>query len=329
MTERTRVRQQPSEEVLTEAVTTAGYAPSVHNTQPWRWRVLPDCVELLAERGRQLTAADPEARLLTLSCGTALHHATVTTQALGWECRVDRMPDPGRPDLLAVLRPVGRVAVTEQATRLWRATRVRHTDRRPVGDEPLPEADLRAVTRAVTDRARLHLLTRDQVMDLAAAASQAGTVEYADPTVREELAYWTGRERPAGAGLPAEVLPDRPARTTVPHRDFGRPGTLAVGGGHDRGASYALLYGDDDEPGSWLRAGEALSAAWLTAVDLGVSVVPLSAVVEVEATRQSLRRVLAALGWPYLVLRLGTVRPELGPPPRTPRIPVTQVVERP
>ena len=89
-----------------------------------------------------------------------------------------------------------------------------------------------------------------------------------------------------------------------------------------------MLYGDDDEPDSWLRAGEALSAAWLTATELGVSVVPLSGAIEVTATREALRGVLAGLGHPYLVLRLGIADPDhAGPPPARPRIPAAQVVD--
>jgi hypothetical protein len=50
-------------------------------------------------------------------------------------------------------------------------------------------------------------------------------------------------------------------------------------------------------------------------------------VVEVDNTRQILRRVLAGLGHPYLVLRLGFMDPEHAGPPRTPRLPVDEVVE--
>jgi nitroreductase len=114
----------------------------------------------------------------------------------------------------------------------------------------------------------------------------------------------------------------------VPGRDFGRPGTLPVGAGHDWAAVYALLFGDGDGPLDWLRAGEALSAAWLTATTIGVSVVPLSGVVEVAATWHTLRHLLSGLGHPYLALRLGIADPEQhGRPPRTPRLPVAQVVD--
>ena len=69
-------------------------APSVHNTQPWRWRLGDDAVQLHADRGRHLVATDPDGRDLVLSCGAALHHLLVALAAQGVEVEVDRLPDP-------------------------------------------------------------------------------------------------------------------------------------------------------------------------------------------------------------------------------------------
>jgi hypothetical protein len=87
------------------------------------------------------------------------------------------------------------------------------------------------------------------------------------------------------------------------------------------------LFGDADEPVNWLHTGEALSAAWLTATTLGVSVVPLSDVVEVIHTRQTLWRLIAGLGYPHLVLRLGVADPEQTGHVHTPRLATTPVVD--
>jgi hypothetical protein len=76
---------------------------------------------------------------------------------------------------------------------------------------------------------------------------------------------------------------------------------------------------------AWLRAGEALSAGWLAATGLGVSVLPMSAAVEVPATRAALRRLLSGLGEPYLVLRLGIADPDSSAP-GTPRLPVERIL---
>lgn len=313
-------------DALTKAAAIAGYAPSVHNTQPWRWTVLADRMELSAVRDRQLAAVDPDGRLLMISCGAALHHVRTALAAAGWECVVDRLPDPRRPDLLAVLVPTTHRTPDPAAMRLVQTIEMRHTDRRPLSDEALPDDVLAAVVEAVDAQGtRLHVLPADQVYDLAMAEERAGAAEQGDEATRQELAGWVGRGD--GLGVPAYTLPDRAPQTTVPERDFGQQGTLPVTAGHDRAATYALVYGDGDEPLWWLRAGEALSAAWLTATRLGASLLPLSAAVEVPATRVALRRLIAQLGWPYLVVRLGIADAGHAGPVHAPRLATTQIVD--
>jgi hypothetical protein len=64
-----------------------------------------------------------------------------------------------------------------------------------------------------------------------------------------------------------------------------------------------------------------------TAMEFDLTVLPLSAAVEITGTRGALRRMLSNLGEPYLVIRLGVGDPEHARPPHTPRLPADQVVE--
>jgi nitroreductase len=318
----------PAAAILAEAAQAAGHAPSVHNTQPWRWRVGPAGLDLLAERSRQLGVTDPDGRLLHVSCGAALHHARLALATEGWTAEVDRLPDPADPDHLARLTLGAQAPATPQTMRLFQAVAVRHTDRRPVSATPVdPDALAAVAAAAVAEGAHLHLLGPDQVLDLAAAADAAQRVEVADPDWRDELAYWAGGLRPQGTGVPASAIPAEPTETTVPGRDFGRPGTLPVSADHDRHARYAILYGDSDDPAGWLRGGEALSLAWLTATELGLSLLPFSGVIEVDRTRRTLRGLIAGVGHPYLVLRLGVPDPDRPGAPHTPRLAADQLIE--
>ncbi len=315
--------------VLAEAAVAAGYAPSVHNTQPWRWRVSHHGLDLFAERSRQLQVADAQGRLLTMSCGAALHHLRVALAAEGWTAQVHRMPDPADADHVARISLGQRIPVTATAMRLFQAIRMRHTDRRPVSDTPVPAAALDAVRAAVTEEGvDLQVLTADQIIELGSASAHADQIEVMDPQQREELAYWIGGDRAGGTGVPDAVLAANPAQTVVPGRDFVRHGTLQAGQGHDREATYAILLGSGDGPADWLRAGEAMSAGWLAASELGLSVLPFSAVIEVAATRELLRRqLLSGTTYPYLVLRLGSPDPLHPGPPHTPRLPSEQIIE--
>ena len=81
-------------EEIARAVELATRAPSVHNTQPWRFRADGDVLDLYADRSRQLAHLDPLGRQLTLSCGAALLFARVALGTTGLAHRVEIMPDP-------------------------------------------------------------------------------------------------------------------------------------------------------------------------------------------------------------------------------------------
>ncbi len=326
---------------LVTAATDAAFAPSIHNTQPWRWRIDGAVADLYADSRRQLREADPDRRLLALSCGAALHQACISLAAAGFAIDVARLANPDdadhtvaapavgqHPDFLASITVTGRTAVTDEAVRLRHAAETRHTDRRPLLDQQLSDAAITALrATASTLGIGLHQLTGDQKIALASAMSRAQDGEIDDALAHAELDTWTDPRRPAGAGVPDANIPDETVPTTVPMRDFGHVGTLPVTEGHDNAATYVILYGLAEQPRSWLRAGEALSAIWLTATELGIALLPMSAAVESPVTRQDLHRILAGLGYPYLALRLGIADPNLPTAPRTPRLPAEANIE--
>jgi hypothetical protein len=334
----TMIDRSAATRALVAAVTDAALAPSVHNTQPWHWRIQGGTADLYADGRRELPVTDPDRRLLTLSCGAALHQAGVALAAAGIACDVIRVADPddadhhpaavtGDPDHFATITVTGRIPVTEAAVRLYKTAEMRRSDRRPLLDEPISAPSFAALrATAAGFGIDLHPLTRGQVIELASATSRSQDSEVRDPATRTELDAWS-THRPDGAGVPDANIPDRAVPTTVPMRDFGHVGTLPVPDGHDNAATYAILYGLTEQPRSWLRAGEALSAVWLTATEHEIALLPMSAAIESPATRRELHRILSGLGYPYLVLRLGIADANLPIVPRTPRLPAAATIE--
>jgi len=311
---------------LHQAATVAGNAPSIHNTQPWRWHVSTGVLDLWADRDRQLTVADPAGRMLTISCGAALHHALVALAVQGLGTIVVPVPDPRRPDLLARLTVTGNVPITMASIALLDAVSLRRTDRRPVTGEPMDETTMLAIANAAEPQgAFLRFLGPERVPALATLAASASAAQPADPAWRAELDRWIDSGA-SDTGVPVVNIPGQPVRTPVPERDFGRPGTLPMRGSAAGAAVYAVLYGEEDDPAAWLSAGRALSAVWLMANELDVSVVPISAITEVPGTRRELRELLARIGWPYLVLRMGLTDPRSRGPRVTPRLPAEETV---
>src|SRR6516225_5552136 len=85
---------------VSEMLAIASRAPSVHNTQPWRFAVGPHAIDLYADAERQLSQ-DREGRELLISCGAALFGLRLAVRGLGYLPAVRLLPDPSRPALLA------------------------------------------------------------------------------------------------------------------------------------------------------------------------------------------------------------------------------------
>jgi hypothetical protein len=313
---------------LEEATTVALRAPSIFNTQPWHWRVHDGVAELRADRTRQLQTVDPQGRMLTVSCGVALHHLRAALAASGTQFEIARLPEADNADLLARIRVTGKAHVTAQAMRHYESLLIRHTDRRPFLRTPVPPETLDALRAVVaTSGAYLHFVKPDQLVELIVAADRASEVEITNPAYRAELDQWTHRPVGSDDGVPdATTVPPTPRR--VPLRDFflgGRTNKLEAGGGDDRGAAYAILFTTGDDPYSWLAAGEALGAVLVAAIEHGASVSPMSDLVEVAETRETLRRMIGGIGHPMLVLRIGLIDPTTSLPATPRRAPADMI----
>ena len=77
--------------MILDAVTLACRAPSLHNSQPWRW-IADGALHLFADRTRLVPATDSSGREMILSCGAVLDHLRVAIAAAGWDTTVDRFP---------------------------------------------------------------------------------------------------------------------------------------------------------------------------------------------------------------------------------------------
>ena len=305
------------------ALELAARAPSVHNTQPWRWRIADDSVELLADEGRRLRATDQDGRDLVISCGAALHHLRVALAAAGVGTAVHRLPDPARPELLARvdLRPGGGGGCGVDPAQAAAIT-LRRTDRRRFDGWAVPGAVITqferhagaqgAVLRVVTDEMALHTLY---------AAIRAAAAEHdEDAVVEAELIAWTGLHG-GDAGVPAANVPVPGRRSGgPPERRFARAELTERGAVTPDSATLLVIGTSSDDRLSQLRAGEAASAVLLQATLAGMSTSPLTEALEISRTRAVVAdEVLDGTLSPQMVIRVGWPSSAAPAPPQTPR----------
>jgi len=291
-------------QTIRAAVELGSHAPSVHNSQPWRWRLDGHVLLLQADLRRWLPTTDADGRDLVVSCGAVLHHTRIALAASGVHAAVHHIPDPERRADLAALKLSPHTPV-DADLELAAAILRRRTDRRRFSSWDVPEA-MRAVLaqRAAEQGALLRMITGRARRKLESVLREAAVLQDNTPAYQTETALWSGVES-ADDGIPAAnllaALPD-PAhgRRFTPGRIQEEPA------GEPDGALLAVIGTASDDTLSQLRAGEALSAVLLHASLLGLATCPLSQVLEVDDTRRVLRDdVLDGAIAPQLVLRLG------------------------
>ena len=305
---------------------TATLAPSVHNTQPWAFRVASDVVELHLDPARRLPVADPDDQELRLACGAALFNLRLALLARGVRPAVALYPDPARPQLVAQVRRAGTGHATPELARLLEAVPRRHTNRRPFTGAPVAAAERYALRRAAAEEgALLHVVPPAQRAEVGRLSLAAHRRQLADPAFRDELLHWTGAEADRPDGVPARAAGPAPA----PHdrwvvRDFtgGTARTRVPGRDAEDEPLLAALIPHVTGPAAEVRAGEAMQRVLLTATAEGLAVSFLSQLVEVPDAREALRRLVGAVRPPLAVLRIGH-----GPPTgRTPRRPMAELM---
>ncbi|WP_439657788.1 Acg family FMN-binding oxidoreductase [Lentzea sp. HUAS TT2] len=308
----------------------ASLAPSVHNSQPWRFRLLPDRIELHADAERRLPATDPDARELRLACGAALFNLRVALQGLEVRPLVSLLPGQAAPGALATVRRGGTMRPDDETRALLRAIPARRTNRRPFFESGVDGRQRHALVRAAElERSWLHVAgAREQVARIKYLVRRAHQIQLEDPGVQAELRSLTGHRPGALDGVPpasAGVSPE--AQDEWAFRDF-HPGA-----NHDRlpGKDYesnplvVVVCSHYEGPLGELQAGQAMQRVLLTATTLGLAASFLSQPIEVRSVREELRRELGGVLVPQTVLRVGFSSPV----PATPRRPVTELLLEP
>jgi nitroreductase len=305
------------EEIVRYVVARAVWAPSVHNTQPWRFTADGPQVSLHADAGRRLAVADPDGREMMISCGAALFNIRLALRSLDWIPQTRLLPDPAQPALVAQVSWRERAAVDEFERRLSSHVLTRRTHRGAFDPEPLPPDTLAALRDAAArEGAALRIVADDgRRATLAAAVQSAEHQLRRDGERLRELARWT--PAPGSVrydGVPATSYPARAERTQpyFPGRDFARGHDwgmppLSPAMSHRAAGVAALLTTTGDSPADWVHAGQALQRILLTASVCGTAVALHSQPLELPWLREFLRTQLSDGACPHLVLRIGLV----------------------
>lgn len=286
-----------------QLIASASLAPSSHNTQPWRFAITENGLELYADFSRALPVNDADNRELHISCGCALYNLRVAAASMAIALQLELLPNRAKPALLAkaTLNPGGKMEDASLAP--WIARR--HTYRDTFSDQAIENSTLHCLAdAAATEHAHLHFIT-DQTSksELTTLIQQADRALWANTAWRAELAQWM-RSKSQGEGLILPWWQRGISRFVIKHCNLGglvagRSATLC-----QTSPVIALLTTNADTALDWLNAGQALQFVLLTACKRGLQAAYLNQPIQVPALRQQLQHRLSK-DKAQILLRLG------------------------
>jgi hypothetical protein len=311
---------------MRELVRYATLAANGHNTQPWRFAVTENTIDIHPDAARRLQVVDRHDRELWISLGCALENLLVAARATGYSAEVTY------PDAVDTIR-VRFAADTARPSPLFDAIPLRQNTRSAFDGQPVPSADLRqAQSLPLEPGISLQIITdsgiRETVLDY---VNQGNLRQYADSAFVHELIAWlrfNKREalatmdglysRCSGNPEVPRWLGQRFVAGTQPQQQADADAAKL------RSASaIALIASATDDRASWVRTGQVYERLALATTTLNIKSAFLNQPIEVADLRAQFQSAMdLGASRPQLLMRMGFADAM----PYSARRPVEQVI---
>lgn len=314
---------------MRELIRNATLAANGHNTQPWRFAIQQDGIEIHPDYSRRLPIVDPDDRELWISLGCALENLLIAAHAAGYATEVTY---PAAVDYIRIRL----TADKPQAGPLFAAIELRQNtrseyDRQPVKAADLAEVETLPLEPGITLRYLLDSAQLETVLDY---VNQGNLHQYADQAFMKELIDWLRfNQKEAMASLDG-LFSRCSGNPEVP----GWLGRLFVAGTKPQqqadsdakklrsSAGAVVVASAAEDKAAWVRTGQVYERLALKLTSLDIKSAFLNQPIEVAHLRAQFQQAIGlGSSAPQLVVRFGYAAPL----PRSLRRPVEQVLMPP
>jgi hypothetical protein len=270
----------PLTERLRFLVRYAILAPSSHNTQPWKFRMADDRIDVFMDESRWLKVADDDQRELHISIGCALENLLVAAEHFGLGHQTDYLPDPKNPMHAATVRfGAQRQRSPERPASLFPMIPVRHTNHGEYDGRPIPAAVLNRLQGCCIEPGIAVLLTPDESIKqkVDELVVRADAIEFADPVFRAELGHWIGQGVFGTSWLLSKI-----GKLALTHINMAASTAKKDSAVLMSSPALGLISSEANDRVTQMKVGQAYQRLSLVAASHGIWCQPMSQIVQVE-----------------------------------------------
>lgn len=294
-------------------------APSSHNTQPWKFRIDGNRIDLFMDETRWLKVCDDDQRELHISVGCCLENLLVAADHYGLRHQVKYLPDSYNP-MHAVGVEFMDGGSAEIDSQFFPMIPVRHTNHGEYDGRSIPEDVQKQLSGCAEPNIHVQLTSDQSIKQIVEElVVRADAIEFADPAFRKELGYWIGQGVFGTSWLMSKI-----GKLAVTHINMGISTAKKDSAVLMSSPVLGLISSEDNTRETQIKVGQIYQRLSLLAASFDIWCQPMSQIVQVKEIKQAVAKIQPdPLLFPQLPFRLGFAEPEKQ---RTPRRSLTEVL---
>jgi hypothetical protein len=291
---------------INDILSIARLAPSVHNTQPWKVKLLPNCLEISLDRNRLLTNGDPTGRQAFLSLGIFTEACLVSLEYHGFKTAKPKVGGD------SVTIKIDSKRVKPEASEEVQALKKRFTDRTQYKKVTLSPAQLAKINSCwrsdnVEVRAVNDLMIIERTAEL---TRRALLLAFSNPGFRKELTEHFVSDSSKPYGIPLNTLGAGRIKARLVKRliNSGINRQQEAGTEYKRWLSASaviFILAEGDSKSYWLESGRAYLRASLEIEKLGLNQATSAAIAEASDFHEDIEKLLSTDKRIMSVIRVG------------------------
>lgn len=307
-------------------------APSANNTQPWKFKIQENRLELWPEWSRSFQAADANHRQVYLSLGCALENLLVAADFYGLRFELAILPRGESGPAAEMIFPGGEISPKRKDHHLIFAIPERRTNRHAY-ESKMPEQSFLIWLKSFTNsELRVDAVVEPVRRDaLAEVIVEANVAAMDDARFRRELApYIKSNYTRSGVGMPGFVLGMKTVLSLVagwlikwlsPVRKNKEKDLFML---KNHTPVFVVVSSKEDGPPAWLKVGQVFERIALEAARHGLATGPYSSPIQFGKYYETVQKIVGANLRSQFIFRVGY--PQTQYPEHTPRLLPEEVI---
>lgn len=283
-------------EIVKQILTTAAYAPSGDNSQPWRFEVHDLNIKQFNIPGKDNPTFNFKERGSFIAHGAVIQNIILLSKNFGFEAKINLFPNNQDLNFIAEINLAQNTQVTED--KISNIIKNRETNRRSFREQSLSSEQKNQLLELAQTENEIKLTVleeKNKIIDIANSASTAERtmLEYR-PLHKDffDLIRWNKAEESAKKyGMLIDTLELLPPQKFIFRwfsnwnlstilRGVNLPKFIAKENSkiYASGSTMAALIIPNDSPENYIKTGMLLQKIWLKATELGISIQPIAGV---------------------------------------------------